>query len=46
MSGENIGGCGTIFYLSSGTEKAMCTSFKYLTVYYLAKAELFMTMCA
>ena len=35
------------FYLSSGTEKAMCTSFKYSTVYDLTKAELcMMTICA
>ena len=33
-------------YLSSGTEKAMCMSFKYSTVYGLTKAELFMTICA
>ena len=32
--------------LTSGTEKAMCTSFKYSTVYDLTKAELFKTICA
>ena len=46
MCGENIGSCVTIFYLSSGTEKVMCTSFKYSTVYDLIKVELFMTICA
>ena len=34
---ENIGSCVTMFHLSSGTEKAMCTSFKYSTVYALTK---------
>ena len=46
MCGENIGSCVTCFYLSSGTEKVICTSFKYSTVYDLTKAELFKTICA
>ena len=46
MCGENIGSCVTIFYLSSGTEKAMRMSFKYSTVYDLTKAEWFMTISA
>ena len=45
MCGGNIGSCVTIFYLSSGTEKAMCTSFRYSTVYDLTKAELFKAIC-
>ena len=44
MCGENIGSCVTGFYLSSATEKDMCTSLKYSTLFDLTKSELSMTI--